>query len=52
MTGCKLRLSAWRHAPNLAQKSAAGVVAMKAGKSGWSEGPNGGAEWSRVRAGE
>ena len=45
-------LGVWRHAPTTAQKSAQGVVAMKAGKAGWSEGPNGGAEWSQVRAGE
>jgi hypothetical protein len=52
MTWCKPRLSAWQHAPTVLQKSAKGVVATKAGKTGWSEGPNGGAEWSRVRAGE
>ncbi len=52
MTPRERRLSAWRHGPNIVQKSAEGVVATKAGKAGWSEGPNGGAERSQVRAGE
>ena len=45
------RLGAWRHAPNTAQKSAQGVVATKAGKAGWSEGPNGAPEWARASSG-
>ena len=47
-----LRLSAPRGALTIAQKSAEGVVAMKAGKAGWSEGPNGASEWTRASSGQ
>lgn len=40
-----------RGAPTIAQKSAQGVVATKAGKAGWSEGPNGAPEWARASSG-
>jgi hypothetical protein len=46
------RLGAWRHAPSFAQKSAKGVVAVKAGKAGWSEGPNGASEWTQASRGQ
>ena len=52
MTPREWRLGAWRHALNLAQKSAQGVVATKAGKAGWSEGPNGAPEWARASSGQ
>ena len=51
MTPREWRLGAWRHALNLAQKSAQGVVATKAGKAGWSEGPNGASERTRASSG-
>jgi hypothetical protein len=46
------RLGAWGHAPTTMQKSAEGVVAKKAGKAGWSEGPNGAPEWARASSGQ
>jgi hypothetical protein len=52
MTRRESRLGAWRHVPSTAQKSAEGVVAMKAGKAGWSEGPNGAPEWARASSGQ
>src|SRR4051812_38628864 len=45
-------LGAPRGAPSIAQKSAQGVVAIKAGKAGWSEGPNGAPEWARASSGQ
>ena len=46
------RLGASRGALTIAQKSAEGVVATKAGKAGWSEGPNGAPEWARASSGQ
>ena len=45
-------LGAPRGALTTAQKSAQGVVAKKAGKAGWSEGPNGASEWTRASSGQ
>lgn len=45
------RLGASRDAPSTVQKSAEGVVALKAGKAGWSEGPNGAPKWARGSSG-
>ncbi len=44
-------LDAWRHGSTTEQKSAQGVVAKKAGKAGWSEGPNRAPEWARASSG-
>ena len=51
MTRRESRLGALRDVPSFAQKSAEGVVAVKAGKAGWSENLNGVPEWARVSSG-
>jgi hypothetical protein len=52
MTRRESRLGAPQGVPTIAQKSAQGVVATKAGKAGWSEGPNGAPEWAQASSGQ
>jgi hypothetical protein len=52
MTWRESRLNPPRGGLTVRQKSAEGIVAVKAGKPGWSEGPNGASKWTQARSGQ